>query len=39
MQFNDLGKQWETIREVVLEKIDKLGLSRFIHQWTSSIRI
>jgi dTDP-4-amino-4,6-dideoxygalactose transaminase len=25
MQFNDLGKQWETIREVVLEKIDKLG--------------
>ena len=25
MQFNDLGKQWQTIREVVLEKIDKLG--------------
>ena len=21
MQFNDLGKQWETIREVVLEKM------------------
>ena len=25
MQFNDLGKQWQTIRESVLEKIDKLG--------------
>ena len=25
MQFNDLGKQWQTIREVVLEKIDKVG--------------
>jgi dTDP-4-amino-4,6-dideoxygalactose transaminase len=25
MQFNDLGKQWKTIREVVLEKIDKVG--------------
>ena len=25
MQFNDLGKQWETIRESVLAKIDRLG--------------
>ena len=25
MQFNDLGKQWQTIRESVLEKVDKLG--------------
>lgn len=25
MQFNDLGKQWDTIRETVLEKIDKVG--------------
>ena len=25
MQFNDLGKQWETIRESVLDKIDRLG--------------
>jgi dTDP-4-amino-4,6-dideoxygalactose transaminase len=25
MQFNDLGKQWQTIRESVIEKIDKLG--------------
>lgn len=25
MQFNDLGKQWETIRKTVLEKIDKVG--------------
>lgn len=25
MQFNDLGKQWQIIRESVLEKIDKLG--------------
>ena len=25
MQFNDLGKQWETIRESVLVKIDRLG--------------
>ena len=30
MQFNDLGKQWETIREVVLEKIDKKLKSRKI---------
>lgn len=25
MQFNDLGKQWETIREVCLQKVDELG--------------
>ena len=25
MQFNDLGKQWQTIRETVLDKIDKIG--------------
>ena len=25
MQFNDLGKQWESIRETVIEKIDSLG--------------
>ena len=25
MQFNNLGKQWETVRETVLEKIDKIG--------------
>ena len=25
MQFNDLGKQWEKIRESVLDKIDRIG--------------
>lgn len=25
MQFNNLGKQWETIRESVLDKIDEIG--------------
>jgi dTDP-4-amino-4,6-dideoxygalactose transaminase len=26
MQFNNLGKQWESIRESVLNKIDSIGL-------------